>query len=96
MELDQDTLNELVKTPPQLCENIEDCKSRIVCEQGCECIRGLFDDMNQFNQYQAIQRTYVKMRVFEIIKSGIPICQSQDELVKSKKQRPEQEGETNG
>ena len=32
----------------------------------------------------------------EIIKSGIPICQSQDELVKSKKQRPEQEGETNG
>ena len=78
-ELEKETLNELVRTPPQLCEDIEQCKSRMVCEQGCECVRGLFDDMNQFNQYQAAQRAYVKLRVFEILISGISICQSKEE-----------------
>ena len=95
-ELDRETLNELVQAPPQLCENIEDCKSRMVCDLGCKCVRGVFEDVKQFNQYQAIQRAYVKMKVFEILISGTSICQSQDETMISKKKRPQQGETTNG
>ncbi len=70
--IEKDTVQHLVRHPPQLCENYKECKSRMICEDACRCIRGLFEDARQYEEYLNIQRLYVKIRVLEIILNGIP------------------------
>ncbi len=70
--LDKEELNELVKHPPQLCQDKDLCNSRYLCELGCRCIRKRFRGAKQFNEYENIQKLYVKIRVLEIILGGIP------------------------
>ncbi len=71
-EIGEDAVQHLVKHPPQLCERYKECKSRRVCGEACRCIRGLFEDARQYEEYLTIQKLYIKIRVLEIIFSGVP------------------------
>ena len=93
--IEKQKVNELIKNPPQLCEELDHCKSRIVCDSACRCIRGLFDNAKQFNEYQELQKLYVKTKVAEIICSGIPISQRKEDSVESMKNNTQQDKEQN-
>lgn len=71
-QLDPEMVGNLLKAPPQLCSNLRECNSRYVCEEGCRCIRERFNGATQFNEYQLLLKLYVKIRVLEIIFSGVP------------------------
>ena len=94
--IEKQKVNELIKNPPELCEELDYCKSRMVCDSACRCIRGLFDNAKQFNEYQELQKLYVKTRVAEIICSGIPISQFEEDSVESKKNTTQQDKDKNG
>ena len=82
--LDAETLRQLVANPPQLCEDVSDCKYRNVSEGACPCIRSLFNSSDELNEYQRFQRLYIQVRFMEILATSI--CQSQDDSVESKKE----------
>jgi len=87
-DLDEETLRQLVMTPPQLCEDVGNCKYRNVSEGACPCIRSLFNSSKELNEYQRFQKLYVQVRFMEILATSI--CQSQDDSVESKKELTEE------
>ena len=51
--LTQEELQELIKTPPQLCDIPNDCASRYLSGNACMCIRSVFENHKQFIQFQS-------------------------------------------
>ena len=51
--LTEEELQELIKTPPKLCDVLNDCASRHLSGNACMCIRSIFKNHKQFIQFQS-------------------------------------------
>jgi hypothetical protein len=57
-------LKELVEHPPQLCDEPSECVSRHLSGNNCICIRSVFKNQKQFNQWKLAFETAVKEKLF--------------------------------
>ena len=62
--LTDNQIEELVKNPPQLCDEPQLCESRHLSDNGCICLRSVFENENQFNQWKSAFENDIKERLF--------------------------------
>ena len=57
-------LQEFINSPPQLCDVPSSCVSRYLSGNGCMCIRSVFKNQKQFNQWKNAFEKEVKEKLF--------------------------------
>lgn len=64
--IDLERIEELVKHPPQLCEDKSECQSRYVSGEYCKCIRTVFPHKEHYEYYKSVVKNRLEYS-FELL-----------------------------
>ena len=65
--IDDEHMKQLLETPPMLCSEPENCKSREYSGELCKCIRSVFLHNSHYEHYKKLVKNQINASFVELI-----------------------------